>query len=126
MEERTIQEIVFELIKRSSFNEFDGKRVVGDLKKHSGLWEGVIMDRPGNNLPIDLTKLRDISDNQYNVDTIFIIPKKGKESQLHKLAKKWKADEIDWIKGELACQLLGDGSTGIKKNPKAILSIWWD
>lgn len=126
MEENTIQEIIFQLIERSNFNEFNGKKVVEDLKKNSDLWKGVIMDRPGNNLPIDLTKLRDISDNQYNVDTIFIIPKKGKESQLYKLAKKWKSDEIDWIGGELACQLLGEGLSEIKNNPKVILRIWWD
>ena len=126
MADRTIQEIIFELMERSSFNEFDGVRVVRDLKSSPALWEGVIMDRESFDKSVDLTKLRDIPGNLYNVDTVFIIPKKGKENKLHNLAKKWKADEINWIGGKTACELLGDGSDEIRANSKAILEVWWD
>lgn len=124
MRDITIQEIILELIKRSSFNEFDGERVVKDLKSNRKLWNGVIMEREAYGDPINLIKLRDISDNYHNVDTLFILPKKGKEAALYKIAKKWKADEIDWIGGDMACRLLG--SSEMKGNPKAILRLWFD
>jgi hypothetical protein len=82
----TIQDIQFQLMEEASFNGFDGKQVVRDLKAHPELWEGVVMDRAG--YPdrdsagfggcICLIKLRDISENYWNVDTVYILAKKGK------------------------------------------------
>lgn len=43
--EATVQELHLELIRRGSFNAFDGKRVVESLLAHRELWEAVVIDR---------------------------------------------------------------------------------
>jgi hypothetical protein len=130
----TIQELQFELIKKSSFNEFDGEKVVKDLEDNKELWRGAVMtcgsySRPnsvGYSDVTDLLCLRDISENYWNVDTLFITPKLGKEEELEKLAKSWGADEIDYYGGEQACDMLGSSSPELRANKKQILRIWWD
>ncbi len=114
-----IQELQFELMKLASFNEFDGDMVVESLKSHEELWRGVIMDRAGFNSPdakdyseaIDLIKLRDIEDEYWNIDTIYIKPVEGKEKELEELAKSWGADEVDWIE---------------KTDAGKVLRVWFD
>ena len=113
-----VQELQFELMKLASFNEFDGDMVVEDLKAHSDLWKGVIMDREGYvekphcvSLTLDFIKLRDIEDDYWNIDTIFIKPVEGKEKQLEAIAKKWGADEVDWIE---------------KTDAGKVLRVWFD
>ena len=71
---KTIQDIQFDLIRRASFNELDGVAVVKSLKANEGLWRAVIIDRNPKYWP--LLKLRDLQDNQWNVDTLFILPVK--------------------------------------------------
>jgi len=130
----TIQELQFELMKQSTLNEFDGEEVVKSLQEHEDLWRGVIMDRASycfhgrlgdqeDGEKIDLIKLRDIQDNCWNVDTVYLLPQEGKEDEIYKLAKKWGANEVDWIGGQEAGSLLG--SSGMK-NKKQILRVWWD
>lgn len=77
----TVQEIQLELIRRSKFNSFDGKAVCDLLRTHQALWRGVIFDRPGlpnyaeptRLLMSGLIKLRDIEDDIWNVDTLFVL-----------------------------------------------------
>lgn len=122
----TIQELQFQLMRQASFNSFDGEKVVKSLLKHKDLWRGVIMDRAGYagidyspySACIDLIKLRDIEDNLWNVDTVYILPKEGKEKELEKLAKTWGADEVDYEDGDL-------GTSGAGVNNK-VLRVWWD
>jgi len=124
------QKLVFELMKKATFNEFDGKKVVKDLIENRDLWRAVVMDReaysPYNEslLVIDLIKLRDLEADVYNVDTVFILPADGDEvmRKLETLAKSWNADEIDWITGKEANRCLGIGGFKGEK----ILRIWWD
>ncbi len=66
-----IQKLQFKLIRNSSFNSLDGNQVVDDLLNNRELWDGVIIDRPGSGC-IDLIKLRDIEDNLWNTDTIYV------------------------------------------------------
>ena len=90
------QKLVFELMKKATFNEFDGKKVVKDLIENRDLWRAVVMDREGYSpyneslLVIDLIKLRDLEADVYNVDTVFILPADGDEvmRKLETLAKK--------------------------------------
>jgi len=111
----TIQELNLELIRRASFNNFDGERVAEDLLANQILWQGVVMDRGAYGKDIDLIKLRDIADNYWNVDTLFILAAEGKEEELMDLAKSWDANEVNWmIKPNLGG---GDGK---------VLSVWWD
>lgn len=129
----TVQEIQFELMKIASFNNFDGDLVVEDLKDNPDLWIGAVMDRAGYSRTdekykpvISLLKLRDMSLGYWNVDTLFITPKEGKEDELFELASDWKADEVGWIGEEDACIALGSYSPEARTNKKQILRVWWD
>lgn len=123
----TIQNLQFALIEKASFNEFNGEQVVKDLRENDDLWHGVIMDRAGYSgkyhdvEPIDLIKLRDIGDEFWNVDTIYIYSNGKNDYKLELLAHKWNADEISWIEGDKASALLGAWP-----GEKRILRCWWD
>lgn len=115
-----IQTLQFELIKRSSWNEFDGAAVVKSLEENRELWTAAVMhdDR--------LMSLRDIADGYWHADTLHILPAPGCEDALMKLAKKWEADEVSWIGGKEACDLLGSWSREEEAIKKKILRVWWD
>lgn len=137
-----VQRLHFRLMEIASFNEFDGLKVVKDLLVHRDLWQACIMDREGyclaeainkykTPLTIDLIKLRDMGDHTtkrlstqaWNVSTLFILAPLNSQQQkkLMKLAKTWKADEVDWIDSPQASHLLGSAL-----NPTArILRVWW-
>lgn len=117
-----VQELNFELMKQATFNGFNGKKVVEDLIAHKELWEGVVMDREGYG-KIDLIKLRDISDNYWNIDTVFILLKKENKAEVLKMAKKWGADEVDFITKEDAQSMMGYSS---REDDKLLLRVWWD
>jgi hypothetical protein len=74
LSEATVQEIQFELIRRSSFNALDGPRVLESLQRHRELWLSVVFDRIGfcdteSLLPISsLIKLRDLPRNIWNAE----------------------------------------------------------
>jgi hypothetical protein len=129
-----VQEIQFELMKLASFNDFDGERVVEDLINFKELWRGAVMDRgycdfvsePRFVSGINLIKLRDIDSDYWSVDTLFILPKPGKEDSLEELANTWKADEVGWVGGKEACKMLGSYSGEREENSKQVLRIWWD
>jgi hypothetical protein len=112
-----VQKLQFELMKRASFNEFDGARVVADLIAHRDLWEGVVMTRIRHH---DLICLRDISENVWHVDTVFILAKEGKARELERLAKTWEADEVSWLSEKEASDLLG-----MYPCIGGVLRIWW-
>jgi len=125
-----IQELQFRLMRKASFNLFDGDKVVDSLIEHKDLWKGVVMARAGYNAPeardfseaIDLICLRDIESNIWNVDTVYILPEPGKEKELYKLAKTWDADEVNWLSSKVSQRFLGVGGD---ENLK-ILRVWWD
>ena len=69
-----IQKLYLELIVRSSFNNFDGYKVVKDLLKLRKYWYSVIMVRESvSEAPINLITLRDLPENVNNVDTLYIL-----------------------------------------------------
>lgn len=117
------QDLMLELIKVSSFNNFDGEMVVRDLLDHEDLWDGVIIDRDPSQGTPDLIKLRDIGDYGYNVDTLYISSIPGKESDLFELAAHWGADELDWLDPQTAQMAAGSSSFN---REKAILRVWFD
>lgn len=116
-----IQQLNMDLIRESSFNSFDGEQVASALTDHPELWRGVVLDRMDS-----LIKLRDIADGHWNVDTLFILPKVGKEDELKAMADTWDADEVDWIEGKEAAELLGAWLRGSGDAKKVILRVWWD
>lgn len=128
-----MQLLQFNIMRHSSFNEFDGDRVVDSLIANRRLWRGVVMDRAGhtgmNPRPIEsvicLIKLRDIEDDVWNVDTVFILPSGVDDNALFQLAEsdEWAADEVDWIVGREAQSMLGSYGADV---PSRILRVWWD
>ena len=128
----TTQELQFELMKKGSFNGFDGEEVVRFFQDNPVLWQGVIFDRGSSNAMnghpfaecIDLIRLRDIPDDCWNADTLYITPKKGREADLkERIEEKLGADEVDWMDPKGTLGLLGPFSP----NPlTAVLRVWWD
>jgi hypothetical protein len=127
--EATAQEIQLELMRRWQYNAFDGERVTASLLKHSALWQAVMMDRfcfskPGKLPSIGLIKLRDLPDNIWNVDTLYVLTASAENA--HRLAAIIEAE--DW--GGMALvhddeedvqSALGGGEPG-----QAVVSVWWD
>jgi hypothetical protein len=113
---KTVQDIQLDLIERASFNCFDGQQVKSDLLAHKDLWEGAIMGRFGD---YELIPLRDIAYDIWNVDTLMILPKPGKEAELLSLASKWSADEMGMLEGLEIKRIYGGGE-------HKVLRLWWD
>jgi hypothetical protein len=127
--EATVQEIQLELIRRTQFNAFDGERVVAALAKHRDLWEAVLMDRfcfsnPGGLPSAGLIKLRDLADNYWNVDTLYVLcPDAARARQLGELAESEGWGELVTVhddEREVESALGGSGRR------QAVVSIWWD
>jgi hypothetical protein len=112
-----IQGIQLDLLRRSSFNNLNGRQVAGDLLSHRRLWCAALIDRLGSDA---LIKLRDLDENDWNADTLYILSSRQDDRALARLAHHWHADAMTWVGGAAASKLLGDSS------PARILEIWWD
>jgi len=112
------QKIVGELMKASSFNNFDGKKVVEDLEK-SDKWISFIWGRFDY---FQLIPLRDIADNQYNADTLYIMVKKENRDWMEKMARIWNVDECDELKEEELFNKLGASP----EPDRSYYRLWWD
>ena len=129
----TVQEIQLELIRRTSFNAFDGERIYASLMKHRAYWQAVLLDRPGlanyqkprHLLMMGLIKLRDLDDNLWNADQLFILT--ATREQAVQLARI--IEEEDWG-GEKPIvyddQEEIDSSLGVGRQEYGLVSIWWD
>src|SRR5437879_522457 len=93
LRDATVQEIQLELIRRTRFNAFDGEKIYASLMKHRELWLAVLLDRPGlpnyaeprSLLMSGLIKLRDLEQNIWNADMLYILSRK--REQTRRLAK---------------------------------------
>jgi hypothetical protein len=113
----TIQDIQLELIRRHRFNNFDGRRVIADLLAYRDWWEAVLMDRMD-----DLIKLRDLSDNFWNVDTLYILATNARNAwRLAELAEDWQADTVEVFEAEATERELGGGI-----EEQRLVAVWWD
>jgi hypothetical protein len=129
----TVQQIQLELIRRWRFNAFDGPKIAASLDLHRDLWLAVYMDRFGvyrkehpTWIPaMSLIKLRDLSANVWNVDTLVVLTDNIQQArQLAEIAEQeeWCADEVtvqdnmDEVEsalGEFPCDC-------------GLLTLWWD
>jgi hypothetical protein len=133
LREATVQEIQLELIRRTRFNAFDGELIYGSLLKHRAYWQAVLLDRPGlanyqkprHLLTSGLIKLRDLDDNIWNADQLFILTAK-RELAVH-LARV--IEEEDWG-GEKPIvhddEEETDSALGVGRQEYGLVSIWWD
>lgn len=128
----TVQEIQLELLRRTSFNALVGELVYASLMRHRDLWRAVLLDRPGIPnyaeptflLISGLIKLRDIPDNFWNADSLFISTRSHADAQ--ELARI--IEEEEWG-GEVQVyedQSEIDRALGIGRLEYGLLSVWWD
>ena len=116
-----IQDLQLKVIGYTDQNNLDGKKLEKVLRQNHHLWRAVIM--PSN----QLYPLRDMENDEWSADTLYILAREGKESELERLANEhFEADEINWIGNNRALELLGYWKKDIADNPKFILSVWWD
>lgn len=122
--EATVQEIHLELIRRSRYNYFNGARVLEDLVSVRELWKAVLFDRPGLSARgADLIKLRDMPDDSYNVDTLYIWATDEMASQhLVRLGESWLADWVEVGSKEATRQALGSS----RHENGCLVTMWWD
>ena len=97
----TTQELVFELLKRASFNGFDGEHTVSYLIKNKDKWDGV-MPR------IEYYALRDIEDDSFHIDTVEV---------------KCIDDETAEVFAPMLSRNLHPQDCSIDGN---IIRMWWD
>jgi hypothetical protein len=132
LRDASVQDIQLELIRRSQFNAMDGERIVASLLAHRDLWSAVLLDRPGipnyarpaHLLTAGLIKLRDLPENFWNADTLFLLT--PSREQARRLAHI--AEEEDW--GGMVRLYLNqedtDRALGTGREEYGLLSIWWD
>ncbi len=129
LHEASTQEIQLELIRRRHFNAFDGQRVVDCLLQHRDLWDAVMMDRvaishPGTLPTLGLMKLRDLSEDSWNVDTLYILTSSNEDArQLAEIfnLRQWGGMVDVHTRWEEVDNALGGAKSG-----QAVVSIWWD
>jgi len=133
LRDATVQEIQLELIRRTKFNAFDGERIYASLLKHRNLWRAVLLDRPGIPnyqepgllLTLGLIKLRDLDDNLWNADQLFILT--ATREQALEMARV--IEEEEWG-GEQPTvyddQQEIDAALRMGRQKCGLLSIWWD
>lgn len=132
LRDAAVQEIQLELLRRTNFNALDGERVAGSLLKHRDLWLSFLLDRPGlanyaepsRLLMMGLIKLRDLPDDFWNSDTLFILT--PTHAQARELARI--AEEEDWA-GEVYVyknQEEIDRALGTGRDEYGLVSVWWD
>ena len=132
LRDATVQDIQLELLRRTQFNALDGERVVSSLMQHRELWWAALLDRPGvpnysepsHLLMSGLIKLRDLPDNLWNADTLFLLTKTS--AQAAQLAKI--IEDEDWG-GEVYLhddREEIDRALGTGRDDYGLISVWWD
>ncbi|HUE98917.1 MAG TPA: hypothetical protein VMN99_06660 [Anaerolineales bacterium] len=112
------QQIQLDIIAKTNFNFFSGRKIAEWLKENHKMWRAVL-------LPLNLISLRDMSDGHWHADTLYIYPEDGWGFKLEEVLKaQFGADEIQWIGGESAGDVLG--TSEVEDNPYVILEAWWD
>ncbi|MFC9440478.1 hypothetical protein [Nocardia sp. NPDC057030] len=133
LSEASVQQIQLELVRRRRFNDFDGELVVASLERHRELWVAVCMDRlgvasvehPDWFAPLSLIKLRDLPDDTWNVDTLFVLTESlDKARELAQVAEKerWLATEVTVQENP---EEMGN-ALGSWPYTEGVLTAWWD
>lgn len=132
---RSPQSVQFDLLFATGIrNGLDAFQVARDLKLNSHLWDGFVFDRCAAGSAITL---RDIVSDDWNADTLLILPKnhahrpaefefpapvfQEKEmDELWELAAGWNPSELEWAEEEEARNMLGT------TEQYRLLRVWWD
>ena len=112
------QQIQLDIIAKTNFNFFSGRKIAEWLKKNHKMWRAVL-------LPLDFISLRDMADGHWHADTLYIYPEDGWQFELEEVMREqFGADETRWIGGETAGDMLGTSEVDDKSY--VILEAWWD
>ena len=112
------QMIQLDIIAKTNLNFLDGRKIAKLLKENQKMWRAVLM-------PLDLISLRDMADGRWHADTLYIYAEDGYQFQLEELVREqFHADEIHWIGGSGAVDMLG--TTEVEDKSYVILEVWWD
>lgn len=116
LREATIQDMQIELIGRML------PPVAADLLDMRELWQAVLLDRVADG---ELIKLRDLAENIWNTDELFILAADEKSArELYYQSARWRADEREILPADLATDLLGHDEDLAENN--LVLALWWD
>ncbi len=126
----TVQELQLELLRRSVADQYSVDELIQILIDNQNLWRGLIIDRLGINegghwlQPMSMIKLRNIEDNYWNADTLFVLcpNKAAAESLKLKIPGEKFAAMID-VKDD-AKEI--DNALGGADRGLVILRAWWD
>ncbi|HEU0297785.1 MAG TPA: hypothetical protein VFR47_33895 [Anaerolineales bacterium] len=112
------QQIQLDIIAKTNFNLFNGREIAQWLKENHKMWKAVL-------LPLDFISLRDMDEGHWHADTLYIYPEDGWQFKLEEVMREqFNADEIRWIGGESAGDMLGTSEVDDKSY--VILEAWWD
>jgi len=128
----TVQDIQLELIRRTRFNEFDGEQVCALLDQYRGHWQAVLLDRPGVAnyaeprllLTGGLIKLRDLADNVWNADTLYILT--HTPAQARELAAVFEREAPGAMPTVYEDLRETDSALGTGRQEYGLLTVWWD
>ena len=132
LRDATVQQIQLELIRRTRFNTFDGEKVCALLEQYREKWRAGLFDRPGfpkydhpaQLLAAGLIKLRDLDDNIWNADTLYVLT--HTPEQARELFAAF--DESDTGAMPILCedQRENDMALGTGRQVFGLLKVWWD
>ena len=112
------QQIQLDIIAKTNFNFFNGRKIAEWLKENHRMWRAVL-------LPLNLISLRDMENGHWHADRLYIYPEAGWEFKLEEIVRgQFQADEVRWISGSKAMDVLG--TTEVADKSYVILDAWWD
>jgi hypothetical protein len=113
-----VQQIQLDIIARTNFNLFNGREIARWLQANHKMWKAVL-------LPLDFISLRDMDEGYWHADTLYIYVEDGWQLKLEEVMREqFNADEIRWIGGDSAVDMLG--TTEVEDKSNVILEAWWD
>ena len=130
--EASVQDIQLELIRRTKFNTFDGEKICELLRVHRKLWRAVLFDRPGipnfdkpgHLLLSGLIKLRDLEDNIWNVDSLFVLTHTVDGArELVSAFEESGTGAMPYLLDDLEET---DRALGTGREVYGMLKVWWD
>lgn len=128
----SVQEIQLELIRRACFNDFHGELVCEFLNRYRGHWRAVLLDhpgvpnynRPGRLLTGGLIKLRDLEDNIWNADTLYVLT--HTPAQARELSAAFEDAEMGAMPHVHDDREETDMALGTGRQEYGLLTVWWD
>ena len=116
-----LQKLQLDIIAHTNFNNLNGRKIKRLLIKHRQLWRAVIIQ--GN----EFLLLRELENDHSMADTIYILARKGSETQLEELVNEnFEADNVQWVRDEMALVMLRNQENFLEQNLPPVLSVWWD